>query len=212
MKALKMQIMLLVLGSFSAPDVAAQKRFSEYFRLIKVKDSLFFSINTPQGLRADTIPYEVFTANVPPTLLRNVDYLLDSEETTVFGLGHFSLNKKFDAYILGFTLYWFSGQAILVVQKKSNLPVALIPVSSFYGGDGSQVLRNTWFFDYDKDGKKDLLIRDSAHSFRINEEGEEAEKYEEYVSLHLWESTGFKPKAISNEQVVIQKFPVNWDW
>ncbi len=212
MKTFRMLVILLVLGGVFSKDLAAQKHFSEYFRPIRVKDSLSFSMNSPQGLRADTISYSVFTANVPPSLLQNIDYLMDAEGTTVVGLGRFSLNETFDAYLLGFSLYWFGGQALLVVQKKSNLPAALIPVSNFYGGDGGQVLRNTWFFDYDKDGKKDLLIRDSAHAFRINEEGKEEESYKEYVSLYLWESNGFKPTPIKNEQLLIQKFPVNWDW
>lgn len=212
MKALRILILMLVLGNFFSTDAAAQKKFIEYFRPVTVKDTLFFSLDSPKGLRADTISYNVLTANVPPVLLQNIDYLLDSEETTVVGLGRFSLNEEFDAYLLGFTLYWFGGQAMLVVQKKNNVPAALIPVSNFYGGDGGQVLRNTWFFDYNKDGKKDLLIRDSSHTLRINEEGEEEEKYEEYVSLYLWEGRGFKPQALSNEQALIKKFPVSWDW
>lgn len=212
MKALQLSVFTLMISSFICMEAVAQKRFNEYFRPVTVKDTLFFSLDSPKGLRADTIPYAVFTANVPPALLQNIDYLLDAEETTVVGLGRFSLDEEFDAYLLGFTLYWFGGQAMLVVQKKNNVPAALIPVSNFYGGDGGQVLRNTWFFDYNKDGKKDLLIRDSSHTLRVNEEGEQEENYEEYVSLYLWEGRGFKPKSVSNEKELIKKFPVSWDW
>ncbi len=208
-------LFLLYGGIATQAQQAASADFGRYFQpMKKIGDTLFFSLTEPRGMRADIIPYAVFTTNIDVQLQQNIDYLLDPEETSIVGLSRFALNDEYDAYIIGVTVYWFGNQSLLIVNKKLNYVTALIPVSQFYGGDGGQVLRNTWFFDYNGDGKKDLLIRDSAHALRTNEAGEMEDSYEEFVSLYLWQSDGFKPAKLSaaDETRLIRRFPIDWDW
>ncbi|MDX1941069.1 MAG: hypothetical protein SFU99_10990 [Saprospiraceae bacterium] len=201
-------VLLIASGQASSQSFA----LSEYFQSMKISDTLFFSMTSPSGMKAKPIPYSVFTTNVELTLQQNIDYMLDAEETKILGLTRFRLSDEYDAYLIGVTLFWYGNQSLLVVNKKHNYVTALIPVSNFYGGDGGQMLRNSWLFDFDGDGDKDILIRDSSHTLRVNEEGEGVDSYEEFVSLYIWEPTGFKPKEVKDSKALINRFKVNWDW
>lgn len=212
MKPMRFSLLLLSLLIVAGQAFSQSFALNEYFQSMKVGDTLSFSMTSPSGMKAKPIPYAVFTTNVEVTLQQNIDYMLDAEETRILGLGRFRLNDEYDAYLIGTTLFWYGNQSLLIVNKKHKYVTALIPVSNFYGGDGGQVLRNSWLFDFDGDGDKDIVIRDSSHTLRVNEEGEAKDEYEEFVSLYIWESTGFKPKEISDSKALIKRFAVNWDW
>ncbi len=204
--------LLLLLFSCSKGQRAMDSSFSLHFQPMNIGDTLFFSMTSPEGLQADSISLTEFEMNVDSAQRNIIDYILDEELTNLVGLNRFPLSDEYEAYIIGATMSWYGNQSLLIVNKKYNYVTALIPVSQFYGGEGGQVLRNSWLFDYDGDGDKDLVIRDSAHALRVNEQGDEEETYDEYVSLYFWESKGFKPAAVNDSTALIQRFPVNWDW
>lgn len=186
--------------------------FLQYFKPLSVKDTVLFSLDSPKGLQANPIPYQVFLENVDTELWREIEYIMEEEGTEILGLAHFPIDKQHEAYIVGLTYSWFGNTSLLIMDKRTKRFIDLVPVAEFYGGDGGQVLRNTWCFDADKNGTRDLVVRDSNHSLVIDENGDQKDVYEEFVSIYILQPKGFVTAEIADSNALIKQFPVDWNW
>jgi hypothetical protein len=197
----------------AAQQQSAHANFTEnYFQPLTAGDTIFFSLNTPKGMRANPIPYDTFLNHVDTALWREVNYIMEGEQTEIVGLSHFPIDPEHEAYIVGLTYSWYGNTSLLILNKRRQNFVDLVPVAEFYGGDGGQVLRNSWCFDVDRNGVRDLVIRDSHHTLVIDENGEQRDIYEEYVSIYILKPKGFVNAEIQDSSALIRAYPVDWNW
>ncbi len=208
--------LILCCGIFwgcAAQQQSAHSNFTNtYFQPLTAADTIYFSLTSPRGMRATPIPYDTFLVHVDTSLWKDINYIMDGEETSIVGLAHFPIDAQHDAYIVGLTYSWYGNTSLLIQNKRQGHFVDLVPVAEFYGGDGGQVLRNSWCFDADKNGTRDLVVRDSNHSLVIDENGDQRDIYEEFVSIYILEPKGFVNAEIADSNALIKQFPVDWNW
>lgn len=197
----------------AAQQQSAHSNFIEtYFQPLPAADTIYFSLTNPKGMRANPIPYDTFLVHVDTSLWSDIDYIMEGDQTGIVGLSHFPIDEEHEAYIVGLTYSWYGNTSLLILNKRLQSFVDLVPVAEFYGGDGSQVLRNSWCFDADLNGTRDLIIRDSQHALVIDENGESQDVYEEYVSIYILKPKGFVSAEIQDSSALIRNFEVDWNW
>ncbi len=192
----------------------ADATFADYFKTPPFTDTLVFaskewgSANETLPTMGDTISYVLFKKYVSDSLRTKIEHILDTEEPVILAAGRFPLDDQYDVLAVDISAFWFRNQSLLIFDKKTEKVIELLPVSEFYGGDGGQVLRKSWFVQ--TDGKKQLFVRDSQHTLNVQTD-EPTHSYENSVSLYQWQASAFATMPIPDSAVLIQQFPIVWD-
>ncbi len=159
----------------------------------------------------DTIPNALFFSTISPTLLQEIDYLADSAQAVVFGRQHFSLGDNLEAYWVEIHQFWFKHQSLLVYDKARKTFLDRVTIAEWYGGDGGQVLIGSWIFDFDGDGKKDIMRRDIQHS--LVPDGETMlERTAESAALLLWKNGQFVETPLPDTAAAVRRYPIRTLW
>lgn len=190
-----------------------EKELLAYFRLLPPSDTLLIEISedTPSPEPGDTIPNALFFKGLSPTLLQEIDYLADSSQAVVLGRQHFPLDDNTEAYWVEIRQFWFKHHALLVYDKIRKTVTDRITVAEWYGGDGGQILTGSWIFDFDGDGKTDIIRREIQHS--MVPDGENVlERTEESAALLLWKNGQFVETPLKDTAAVIKSYPIRTLW
>ncbi len=202
-----------MLVSCQRPDQPKERELTAYFQLQPPTDTLVVEISeeTEAPAEGDTIPNALFFSTIPPTLLQEIDYLADSAQAVVWGRQHFPLEGELEAYWVEIRQFWFKHHALLVYDKARKTFTDRITIAEWYGGDGGQVLTGSWLFDFDGDGKKDIVRRDIQHS--LVPDGETTlERTAESAALLLWKNGQFVETPLPDTAAVVRRFPIRTLW
>lgn len=192
----------------------ADATFAAYFKTPTFTDTLVFaskewgSAGETLPTLEDTIPYTVFKMYVSDSLRTKIEHILDAEEPLILAAGRFPLDAQHDGLAVDISAFWFRNQSLLIFDKKTEKVIELLPVSEFYGGDGGQVLRKSWFVQ--TNGKKQLFIRDSQHTLNV-QTAEPTHSYENSVSLYQWQASAFATMPIPDSAALIRQFSIVWN-
>lgn len=184
-----------------------------YFKPVQIGDTLSFNIHQTAYTPGDSIPFALFSKEVEDSLRQKIDYLLEPGGTQLRPLGRFSINQQYEAYWFDLHLSWFSNQFILLYDKRAQAFTKLITVAEFYGGDGGQILRQSWGIHlHSATEPSQIVIRDSQHAMIIIEgKDDPVEKYIESATLLEWQDNDFRELTIQDTMKLIRQFPVQWD-
>ncbi len=144
-------------------------------------------------------------------MLQEIDYLADSTQAMVLARQHFPLNDSITAYWVEIRQFWFQHQSLLLYNERRKAFTDRITLAEWYGGDGGQVLTGSWLFDFDGDGRKDIVRREIQHSLVLDGE-EPQDRFEESATLLLWKSDHFAETALPDTAAVIRRFPIRSFW
>lgn len=194
-------------------SVFKRHEMTAYFKSIEIGDTLLFNIHQTLFPQGDSIPFAIFSDEVADSLQQKIDYLLEPAETRLRALGRFSINQQYEAYWVDLHLSWFSNQFLLLFDKKEQDFTKLVTVAEFYGGDGGQILRQSWGIHlHSATQPSQIVIRDSEHAMIIEEGKEEPiEKYVESATLLEWQDNDFRELGIPDTLALIRRFPVQWE-
>jgi hypothetical protein len=173
-------------------------------------DTLHIEVSTEQD-RLNTIPNAIFFKAVPAALLQDISYIADSSDALVLGRQYFPLNDSITAFWVEISHLWFQHHSFLLYNKRRQVFTDRITLAEWYGGDGGQILTGSWVFDYDGDGKKDILRRQIQHSIEFTE-GEPQEHTEELLTLLLWKKDRFVEKTVPDTAMILKRFPIRTLW
>lgn len=193
---------------------STEKTFADSFKVPPFTDTLVFaakewgSAGETLPTLGDTISYELFKANVTDSLRTKIEAILNAAEPIILAAGRFPLDDQYDGLAVDISASWFRNQSLLIFDKQTTKVVDLVPISEFYGGDGGQILRKSWFIQ--TDGKKQLFVRDSQHTLNVQTD-EPTHSYENWVSLYQWQSNTFATMPIADSAALIRQFPVVWN-
>lgn len=184
-----------------------------YFQQTPQADTLRIEVATqnegaPSG---DSIPNSLFFSTVPRELLEQIDYVADSAQARVFGRGSIQLDDSISAYWVEIRQFWFQHHTLFLYNKNRQSFTGRITAAEFYGGDGGQALIGSWLFDYDGDGKKDILRREIQHSIIPGEE-DIVERTEHSAGLLLWRNGRFVETPLQDTAATIRRFPIQNFW
>lgn len=202
-----------LLFSCQRPALPKEQTLMGYFQLHPPTDTLLVEIpeETEAPNTRDTIPNALFFSTLPPTLLQEIDYLADSAQAVVLGRQHFPLDDNLEAYWVEIHQFWFKHHSLLVYDKAGKTFTDRVTVAEWYGGDGGQVLIGSWLFDFDGDGKKDIVRRGIQHS--LVPDGETMlERTEESALLLLWKNGQFVETPLPDTAAAVRQYPIRMLW
>lgn len=209
-----MRIFFLLIAILSAAVNAEAQQpvggaFLSYFTPIPAFDTL--RIETSEKPEGAEIPNDVFFSTVPKPFLQEIDYLADSAEATVFAQGRFAINDSISVCWVEIRQFWFQHQSLLLYNAKQNAIVQRITVAEWYGGDGGQILIGSWLFDFDDDGKKDIVVREIQHA-TIPDGDNVLERQDASATLFLWSKNEFKITPVADMSELARRYPIQNPW
>ncbi len=203
---MKTALILLIPLAACNPKKQAPPSFPDDFPLV-TGDTLLFAVQEP---REDTLPAASFFAQVPDSLLRNINHILETGDPLISHKRRFPLDENHDGLAVNINVFWFISQCILVWDKQTHQVTGLFPAAEFYGGEGGQVRRQSWLMNT-PGGGKELIVRDSQHALILNETGDDAtDVYDESVSRYRWQNGAFRQTAVADSAALIRRFGVDW--
>ncbi len=214
MKTIPVFLLSFMLLSCSTPPPKAPS-FADSFVAMPAKDTVLFAVAQGLGTEAplpsaDTLDTAVFYEQVPDSLRAMIEHMLASEEPVIVKLGRFPLDAQFDGLGIAIKDFWFLNQSILIYDKQLQRVTDLFPVAEYYGGDGGQVLRQSWWITA-ANGAQEWIVRDSGHSLILNDNAEEPEDvYSDVVARYVWQNGSFVLQPVPDSTALIQQFPVTW--
>lgn len=195
------------------PATLKAQQWADHFRPLPPCDTLHVEISMTEDSAAthDTIPNRVFFSLLPPGMLQEIDYVVDSSGAVVFGRYHFPLNDSIEAYWVETRYSWFHHHSLLVYDKHKKTFTGRVTLAEFYGGEGGQVLTGSWVFDFDGDGDPDIVRREIQHS--VVPYGDDVlERTEESASLLMWENGQFTDAQFQDIGELVRRFPISTFW
>ncbi len=204
---------LLLMGTCQPVPNTQSLEILNYFKQSPQSDTLHMEVSTQDegGSKGDSIPNSLFFSTIPKVLLEQIDYIADSAQAQVFGRGRFPLNDSIIAYWVEIRQFWFQHHSLFLYNNAQNTFTDQVTVAEFYGGDGGQVLIGSWLFDYDGDGKKDILRREIQHTMIPGEE-DVIERTEPSASLLLWRNGHFVETPLQDTAAAIKRYPIRSFW
>jgi len=183
-----------------------------YFRAYDPGDTLHIEILNEITGKPDTIPNRLFFNSIPHRLLQPIDYLADSSSSVVLSHQKIQLDAHFSAYWVEIQFSWFKHHSLFLYDQSRHQFTDRITVAEWFGGDGGQVLIGSWLFDYNGDGKKDLIVRDIQHSMVPTDDGDAVEKTHESACVLLWKNGRFIDTPFQDTTTLIRRFPIQSFW
>jgi hypothetical protein len=137
-----------------------------------------------------------------------------AEADSAVALGRFALPDGREACWLQIRYAWYVHGGLLLYDPQAAAFEGVVPVSYLDGGDGGQILGESWLLDWDEDGNKDLLTHHFSHQLRMGEsedgESEIIVEDSDSLSLQLWTDTGFQDAPMAQDSALFQQFPIDW--
>ncbi len=200
----------LLLGCRTTNHLQAPELLT-YFKFQPSFDTLHIEIADENPESGDTIPNRLFFNSIPPVLLEQIDYLIDSSASIIIARKQFLLNDTISACWVDFSLSWFRHHSLFLYNRSKRQFTDRITVAEWFGGDGGQVLTGSWVFDYNGDGKKDIVRRDIQHGMTLNGD-EPVEHTFESATLLLWGKGHFIDTPFQDTAALIRRFPIQSYW
>ena len=174
-------------------------------------DTLVVTTVQPDDSTARQIGIAPWYGSIDSQLLAKVEFEPDTFDTEGFTFWKTSLDAGTELCLIGFQQSWYRNKSLLIYDKASKSFMDLIPASTFYGGDGGQILTGTWLYDIDGDGFTDLTMRESEHNLEPGEP-DPVDIYSDGVRQWRWDTTtqAFVPLNGIDSSALIKRFPLPW--
>lgn len=123
----------------------------------------------------------------------------------------FALDEKHLACIMNSTESWFMNQSLLIYAHEINNFKDVMTLSQFYGGDGGQIVTESWI--YTKNDQKYLYQIESSHAMIMTDDsGEPKEMLDEHSQLYIWKEDVFAEIAQEDSLALAERFQLKWEW
>ena len=199
-----------------SPDQVAHEEAvpPELFRKFVSKsptDTVVVNTVFPSDSAGRTASADLWYQTLGADLLDEVAFGLDTMDTEGYTYWKTLIDRNTELCLMGFHQFWYRNKSLLIYDIPSASFKGLIPVATFYGGDGGQILTGAWLYDINEDGFADLTIRESEHNLEPGEP-EPVDIYKDAVRQMLWDTAdqAFKPLIEMDSSALIKKFPLPW--
>lgn len=202
---------LLISCAPSPPKATpAPPSLASYFAPLPVGDTLSVTISRPAT--TDTITWSEMLRFAPLPLFDSIADLGDTSDIGLRPVGVLPVTERYDSYLVEMLFAWYIHRGLLLYDKQTERFVQAFPLSIFYGGEGGQVATEAYRADLDNDGYPDWLIREMAHSTRLDDAGEPYDTYETQIRALRWQDSRYRPYTLPDTTGIAARFPQQWTW
>ena len=173
-------------------------------------DTLPVRYDAIPGETSQSIPVDLFIAGIDSALITKMIYEPDTTDFQGRAYWKIALDDDFEACLLGLSQAWFKFKYLLIYSKSDQSFVDILPVAYLYGGDGGQIISESWIFDLES--QPVILRRFLEHSIRMSETkpGEPEITDLETVGMKRWTQGEFQEIEVRDSSRWIQAYPLAW--
>lgn len=141
--------------------------------------------------------------------LQQIYFQYDSAVTQTFGVGKFQLDASREACLLRMTESWwvFLGMAVYDTQKEQF--IGLYPLTSLYGGDGGQEVKESWLMT-GAEGRVEAIVIHQLERWMEIEEDDVVERRVHAFERSRWNGSEFEIESLSDSARLVKAFPIDW--
>jgi hypothetical protein len=201
--------LLLLLGACKpSPTVEATEELLGLFSEVS-GDTLYALFRPESSLGAVEIPAELLREAVSDSLIALINPENDSSATIWQAQVRFAWDPQHIACLITSETYWWMHGGLLFYDKKQRRFSGAFPVSLLFGGDGSQLMKESLIVDVDKDGDRDIVTYELLHSLYMQED-EPIDSNERHVQLHTWTGSGFQSAVPVDSLLWMRIYEIDW--
>lgn len=206
-------LLLLLLGAclqVSSPDSPASDLYAK-FQYLPAADTIHIALDTIVEGAGTTIAAASFLAALDSALLASMIYEPDTFDFRAQALWKTTLDEEYDACLLNLRQAWFQFKYLLIYSKFSESFVDLLPVAYLFGGEGGQILMESWMFDFNT--RPAIISSQLERSMHWSETHPEEPILQENNTVGQWQwSNGeFMEYPVRDTAAYLQRFPLVWD-
>ncbi len=205
--------MMLLLGGYACGTKNMQEQETNsglygQFEGIDLVDSLHLGTQFGEEVDIPLAASDLFQA-FTDSQLQQIYFEYDSAVTQTHGVGKFQLDADREACLLRMTEGWwiFLGMAVYDIQKQQF--TGLYPLTSLYGGDGGQEVRESWLM-VDPKGRVAAIVTHQLDRWMEMQEEEIVEHRNHAFERSRWNGSGFDVETLSDSARLIKAFPIDW--
>jgi hypothetical protein len=183
---------------------------AETLHATSLSDTIPVGFSAEEGLPGREMPASVFLSGLDSALIAQMIYPPDTADMQVYGRWVLPIDPDHDGYLVEIRQFWFAFDYLFLYAKRTNSFTGLLPLSQFYGGEGSQIKTASLFFDWENANGPKILTRKSEHALVIRDDEEVEDVYEESVSLWQWENGAFVEIPVADSSRWIEGYSIVW--
>lgn len=203
-------LMLAACLQLSPPDSPASELYTK-FQPLPAADTMHIALDTIVEGTGTPIAAASFLAAVDSALLFSLIYEPDTFDFRAQALWKIALDEEHDACLLDMRQAWFQFKYLLIYSKSSESFVDLLPVAYLFGGDGGQLLLESWM--YDLATRPTIISLQLERSMRWSETHPEEPILQENktVGRRQWSDGEFMEYPVRDTAAYLQRFSLVWD-
>lgn len=189
-------------------EVSAQENLLNIFPIVKdANDSLHF-YNIEDDIEK-SLADSIVENGLPESLFGKIGF--QTGDVKYEAMMQFPLDENHIGCVLNINESWYKQQSLLVFDKSQRTFEKVINLSQFYGGDGGQIVIESWL--YKNKEQHYLYQKESSHAMIMTETSDEPEEFlSENSSLSLWNANDFEKMEMTDSVAMSKTFALSWEW
>ncbi len=177
------------------------------FQSIAPLDTLPIPLDTVGADTGRAISPQHFLAALDSILIETMIYEPDTFDFQGRAYWKIPLDEETEACLLDIKQGWFKFKYLLLYSKSTKSFVNLIPAAYFYGGDGGQILSESYLFDLNT--TPTLFTSYYEHYLRLSSnEPENIERRS--MGLRQWSGGAFQEVPVRDSSVWQARYRIDW--
>jgi hypothetical protein len=205
-------LLLNIIACHTEPEPSTPPQYLyAKFQAITAADTLHIGLDSTAGKSGEDISATLFLAAIDSSLFADMIYEPDTFDFQAQAHWKVPLDKNYDACLLGMQQAWFKFKYLLIYSKSSKSFVDLLPAAYLFGGDGGQIVSESWIFDLKT--KPTVVSPIQEHYMRwLDPDAEEPQIIDSKdISLLQWSDGTFEDVPIRDSSRYIRIFPSFWE-
>jgi hypothetical protein len=202
-------ILLAACHGISPQKPEKQSSLLTNFAEAPAEDSLHLSIETGKE-QGQLVAAALLWKNLGDSLLLKINPEFDTAQTVCRALFHFPLDQETEAYVLRTEDFWWVHTGLLIYEKAEDSFVQAFPAAFLIGGDGSQLIQESWLWRGEANGYQEGVLHELSHWLETEGVDSVIDRYEHRIRRLHWDGTNFQDRPSTDSLELVERFPVDW--
>ena len=189
-------------------EVSAQEHLLNIFPIVERRNDSLHFYNIADDIEK-SLADSIVENGLPESLFEEIGFQTGGAKYEA--MMQFPLDENHVGCVLNINESWYKQQSLLVFDNSQKVFEKVINLSQFYGGDGGQIVVESWLYQ-DKE-QNYLYQKESSHAMVMTETSDEPEEFfSENSNLFLWNGKGFEKTEMADSVAMSKTFGLSWEW